>query len=124
MINIDELLELEAKATPEKWIYGEYDDGSKAPHLIITNNKYCLGTDSWVVVNSEFEEGNLSDPELIVAMRNNIKPLLEELKAARKVVEAARELIRGNDLLDEESVMMKDVDHIRAALNELEGGEK
>lgn len=36
------------------------------------------------------------------------------------VVDAAKELIRGNDLLDQESVMMKDVDHIRSALENLE----
>lgn len=46
---------------------------------------------------------------------------LKTIYKLEKVVEAARELIRGNDLLDQESVLMKDVDHIRTRLEDLDG---
>lgn len=71
MINIDELLELEAKATPGPWTYAD------------------------ILGNPTVDK----DLKLTQAMRNNIKPLLEELKAARKVVETARSFVSALELV-------------------------
>jgi hypothetical protein len=53
-------------------------------------------------------------------MKKDIRPLLLRMKALEDVAEAARELLRSNDLLDRESVLMKDVDAIRSTIEKLD----
>ena len=73
MIDLDKLLELEAKATQGPWAL-EIDT---APLTLFLDNRFT-------------ELDRAEDLELISAMRNNIKDLCAELRAARGVVEAAR----------------------------------
>lgn len=107
MINIDKLLELEAKATPGPWLFDWLGDG-------LTDRNYKPLFDGYI--------GH--DGALVHAMRNNIKPLLEELKAARKVVEAARKHWEcyNSDCPHEE--LRKSEKDVEEAFKELEGGNK
>lgn len=72
MIDLDKLLELEAKATPSTW-----------------------DVESW-----RYGQINFEDAELIHVMRNNIKQLCAELRAAREVVAYFREWNGHSDECD------------------------
>ena len=93
MIDLDKLLELEAKATPGPWAL-EIDT---APLTLFLDNRFT-------------ELDRAEDLELISAMRNNIKELCTELRAAREVVEAAR------SALDDMDVMFRTTERLEAAL--------
>lgn len=86
-VDLDKLLELEAKASQGPWVvdglipYRVQQDNFD-PHVICVSDPkmdYHLGMTS-CCTNSEF----------IAAMRNSIKELCTELKSAREVVESAR----------------------------------
>lgn len=62
MIDLNKILELESKATPKTW-----------------------DVESW-----QYGQINFEDAELIYVMRNNIKELCTELKAAREAIRAAK----------------------------------
>ena len=76
MIDLDKLLELEAKATQGPWAL-EIDT---APFTIFLDNRFT-------------ELDRAEDLELISAMRNNIKDLCTELRAARDVSYFAQLLV-------------------------------
>jgi len=90
--DLDKLLELEAKATQGPWAL-EIDT---APFALFLDNR--------------FTDLDREDIELISAMRNNIKELCTELRAAREVVEAAR------SALDDMDVMFRTTERLEAAL--------
>lgn len=71
MIDLDKLLELEAKATPGPYRLTDYKKLSACGKLV---------------------PYSLTDLELDVAMRNSIKELCTELKAAREVIKEARQI--------------------------------
>ena len=71
MIDLDKLFELEAQASPGPYKLTDYKKLSACNKLV---------------------PYSLSDLELDVLMRNSIKELCTELKAAREVVEAAKEI--------------------------------
>jgi hypothetical protein len=80
MIDLDKLLELEAKATTPPWnVNFDYSD----EHVCLKN--YEGHTDIW---HTTLENG--PDTKLISAMRNSIRELCIELKAAREVIEKGR----------------------------------
>lgn len=85
MVDIAKLLELESKATKANW---EYDDGTRwggyqEPPMPQVKPSIKIG-DSLM----EFDGfGYDFDAELIVEMRNNIRQICLELKAARECVE-------------------------------------
>jgi hypothetical protein len=76
MIDLDRLIELEANATPGPWIES-------------ISGKWCCAEGPDVAT---FEEGE-RDAQLIAAMRNSIKELCSELKAAREVCDSAKKFI-------------------------------
>lgn len=100
-VDLDALLELEAKATPGPWeAYGE---------VYSPKGSYLSGVKTLAVVPYHeavvspyvsYEDSGCTESEFIAAMRNSIRELCSELKAARKVVEYLRKLDRqsGNYL--------------------------
>jgi hypothetical protein len=76
MIDVDALLELEAKATCGVWTYDCCD------------TPWYIESDGTFQIAENIEERG--DAELISAMRNSIRELCLELKALREVAEAAR----------------------------------
>lgn len=85
MIDIDKLLELESKATQGYWEFVRHNSGVRA--WICNEDDYIFpaGDKDYYPADIANQDG-----ELVCAMRNNIRPLLLELKAARKVIEAAK----------------------------------
>lgn len=91
MIDLDKLLELEAKATPGPWTWRKFGN----EEVLVCDEK-----DRKIVISGGYtrnERGFLEPmkPEhpvsdLIPAMRNSIRELCLELKAAREVAEASR----------------------------------
>ena len=81
VIDLDKLLELEAKATQGPW-------------ATCNNNCWQVRSANYAICNVTISYANpptdIPDAHLIEEMRNNIKELCTELKAAREVVEAAR----------------------------------
>lgn len=63
---------------------------------------------------------DLLKPHLPVTEYGLFVEMCKELEALREVEKAARELLRSNDLLDRESVLMKDVDAIRSTIEKLD----
>ena len=100
-VDLEKLLVLESKATPGNWLRWfhttspqETEDGSMKQLFLASSPPYPLN------------EGNLTlvqnDAELIVAMRNNIRQLCLELKAARQfmpVGTTAKEIVKATKLL-------------------------
>ncbi len=87
-VDIDKLLELEAKATPGPWfsdVNGERE--GEGPHGVV-----WFENDGRTAI-FELSYWNQNNEILTASMRNNIRALCEELRAARKVVEAARDMI-------------------------------
>jgi len=115
MVDLDKLLELESKATPMPWQH----DGKNAVYV-----GNCGGWPFWEFHKSTYSDGKYgldycADGKLIEIMRNNFRQLCLELKAARKVVEAAREklvIIYGPELQAEQPCKLL------KALKELDGG--
>lgn len=97
---LDQLEDAERKATVGPW-NGALDSGT------------AIGTPELDIAFNLRPEDSL----FIALSRNHIRSLVD-------VARAAKELIRGSDLPRRDSVLMKDVDSIRGALEKLEGGEK
>jgi hypothetical protein len=76
MIDLDKLLELEAKATPGPWKNFAYAESNQGMAIIVTGGP----------------EGKQAEDNaiLMAATRNSIRELCIELKAARKVIECSR----------------------------------
>lgn len=75
-VDLDALEALEARASPGNW---------KLSHL----EMFAHHTDAYLFQNTKHQESSkvsLEDKELIEAMRNNIKHMIEELRAAREVI--------------------------------------
>ncbi len=83
MIDLDKILALEAKATPGPWALVV----ESAPLTLYLNDNF---------VQAERKE----DIDLISAMRNSIKELCAELRAAREVVAYFREWNGHSDVCD------------------------
>lgn len=107
MVDINKLLELEAKATKGKWevktltSHNAFDYGLTYKHLYIQEMPVDV-----------FDENDL---EFICVIRSNLRPLLLQLKAARKVVDAAR------DALDDMDRMFRTTQRLEDAIKELDG---
>lgn len=87
-VDLDALEALEKAATPTNWqalhscgdVYGSF--------IIDHNRNKLLSTSSYGLMRQ--------DASLIAAMRNNIKPMIEELRALRKFAEEAEILLHTN----------------------------
>lgn len=109
MIDIDKLLELESNATKEPW-----EVKTLTSHNALSGG-YGLTYKHLYIQGMPLDVFDEHDLDLVCAMRNNIRPLLLELKAARKVVEAARKL---HDMLH-----VRHVANLYNVLKELNGDE-
>lgn len=96
-VDLDALEALEAKATEGPWTWysvndddfevlcGPFEDARDAEFKTISKN--CVMDDG--SASGEYGRSMGSDTpdgQLIAAMRNNIKPMIEELRAAREVI--------------------------------------
>lgn len=87
---IDQLLALEAKATPEPWEAISYYDGSRTVCMMRHQTQIC-----GVAANNEsspWEHYNWN-AQLIAAARNSIRPLAEEVLQLRRTVAELRETL-------------------------------
>lgn len=85
MIDIEKLLELEGKATLAPWFADE--DGEregKGPHGVVWFNEF----DRTAIFEGSYWSSH--NEKLVAEMRNSIKDLCEELKAARQAIHAMR----------------------------------
>ena len=83
MIDLDKLLELEARATKAKWLWEHNDYYITGPE--VDDSDY-----QGPIICGTNDPNRKQNAELIEVMRNNIKELCTELRAAREVVEASR----------------------------------
>jgi hypothetical protein len=92
MIDVDKLLELEAKATSSPWdVESFYSHGYK---ISVFNCFATIDGTRWKV-----PDFNCDDALLCKEMRNSIRQLCLEVKALRKVAEEARKLEPPSDNL-------------------------
>jgi hypothetical protein len=88
MIDVDKLLELEARATPGVWKDWIEYRGEKRTNCI------ALKEDPGHLIGSV----KVNDSEFIVEMRNSIRQLCLEVKALRKLEEANKWVIYADEL--------------------------
>lgn len=85
-VDIEKILELEAKANPAPWenVYLDIEDSTFVSFNLWSPHGYVLSR----IVTAE-----KADTQFIIAMRNNIIALCEELKAARGLESLLRSLL-------------------------------
>jgi molybdopterin converting factor small subunit len=94
MIDVEKLLELEAKCPPYRLVYEHQIAG-----LVIGLDEIDLSR---------------RDAELIAAMRNSIRELCLEVKALRALEDEARELVNHNGgFIKRLAEVLKDLDEVR-----------
>lgn len=93
MIDLDALIKLEAKATPGPWEAYSETDSPKGRYLSGIKTLALVPYHEDVVTPYiPYENSGTCDAEFIAAMRNNIRALCEELKAARSALYFAQVL--------------------------------
>lgn len=88
MIDLDKLLELEAKATPGPWTFANDNDCWR-----VRGKDYAICKVTLSFLDPPTDE---PDANFISTLRNSIKELCTELKAAREVVEFLRDWNNGH----------------------------
>ena len=94
---IDELLALEANATPGPWFEQyEYDGSRTVAQMRSTDTTMCVNRACHVDGNPW--EKTKENATLIAAARNNLRPLCEEVKRLREALEKIESTILTNSV--------------------------
>jgi hypothetical protein len=114
MIDVDALLELEAKATRAPWFHDKLGDWIWTGNMDDLKDHVCdlRGVGSGLPLEA--------NGDLIETMRNSIRELCLELKAARKVADAARNYFTEHDLEGLSKNYFKDYHAVKRALEKLD----
>lgn len=116
MIDLDELEKLEAKATPGPW---KFSHGDNFDHFSIWNDEA-----EFVVQDDSDVEPSTENLVAICRLRNAAPALIRELRAARKVIDAAKKAEEAFMKIDDgffHGLVPPEFAIVSMALRELEG---